>query len=70
MLLSAYKSPDGTGRSGRDVALACRVLAQAGLAADVLGHVSVRVGPGELLIRCRARASPGCCSPPRTTCIE
>ncbi|MGN6791435.1 MAG: class II aldolase/adducin family protein [Streptosporangiaceae bacterium] len=37
----------------REVALACRVLAHAGLAADVLGHVSVRIGSGALLIRCR-----------------
>jgi ribulose-5-phosphate 4-epimerase/fuculose-1-phosphate aldolase len=42
-----------------DVALACRVLAHAGLAADVLGHVSVRVGPGELLIRCRGPRESG-----------
>ncbi|MGI9004864.1 MAG: class II aldolase/adducin family protein [Streptosporangiaceae bacterium] len=42
----------------REVALACRVLAQAGLAADVLGHVSVRA-PGGLLVRCRGPAESG-----------
>jgi len=43
----------------RRVALACRVLAHAGLAADVLGHVSVRVGPDELLVRCRGPRESG-----------
>lgn len=42
----------------REVALACRVLARAGLAADVLGHVSVRV-EGGLLVRCRGPAESG-----------
>ena len=37
----------------RTVAVACRILAHAGLAADVLGHVSVRTGPETLLVRCR-----------------
>jgi ribulose-5-phosphate 4-epimerase/fuculose-1-phosphate aldolase len=35
------------------VATACRILAQAGLVEDVLGHVSARVGPDHLLVRCR-----------------
>jgi ribulose-5-phosphate 4-epimerase/fuculose-1-phosphate aldolase len=43
----------------RTVALACRVLAHAGLAADVLGHVSVRVGPDSLLVRCRGPRESG-----------
>ena len=42
----------------REVALACRVLAHAGLAADVLGHVSVRAAGG-LLVRCRGPAESG-----------
>ena len=42
----------------REVALACRVLAHAGLAADVLGHVSVRA-EGGLLVRCRGPAESG-----------
>jgi ribulose-5-phosphate 4-epimerase/fuculose-1-phosphate aldolase len=36
-----------------EVALACRILANEGLVEGVLGHVSVRVAPDELLIRCR-----------------
>jgi ribulose-5-phosphate 4-epimerase/fuculose-1-phosphate aldolase len=35
------------------VALACRVLAHAGLAEDVLGHVSARLDPERMLVRCR-----------------
>ena len=41
------------------IAQACRVLAFAGLAEDVLGHVSVRVGPDSLLVRCRGPAERG-----------
>ncbi|HUD37523.1 MAG TPA: class II aldolase/adducin family protein [Streptosporangiaceae bacterium] len=43
----------------REVAQACRVLAYAGLAADVLGHVSVRAGDDALLVRCRGPAESG-----------
>ncbi len=35
------------------VATACRILAQQGLAADVLGHVSVRLDDDRILLRCR-----------------
>ncbi|OPX09597.1 class II aldolase/adducin family protein [Mycobacterium sp. AT1] len=35
------------------VATACRILAHQGLAADVLGHVSVRVDVDRMLLRCR-----------------
>lgn len=35
------------------IAVGCRILALAGLAADVLGHISVRLGPDTLLVRCR-----------------
>ena len=43
----------------REIAEACRVLAYAGLAADVLGHVSVRVGTDALLVRCRGPRESG-----------
>jgi ribulose-5-phosphate 4-epimerase/fuculose-1-phosphate aldolase len=43
----------------RTIARACRILALQGLAEDVLGHVSVRVGPGELLVRCRGPQERG-----------
>lgn len=43
----------------RTVARACRILALHGLAEDVLGHVSVRAGPGELLVRCRGPQERG-----------
>ena len=43
----------------RVIAQACRVLALQGLAEDVLGHVSVRAGPGHLLVRCRGPAERG-----------
>jgi 3,4-dihydroxyphthalate decarboxylase len=43
----------------RTIAEACRILALQGLAEDVLGHVSVRVGPGELLMRCRGPEERG-----------
>ena len=41
-----------------------------GLAEDVLGHVSVRVGADRLLIRCRGPPSAGCCSPRPATCTR
>jgi 3,4-dihydroxyphthalate decarboxylase len=37
----------------QQIADACRVLAVRGLADGILGHISLRVGPGKLLIRCR-----------------
>ena len=43
----------------RTVALACRVLANAGLAEDILGHVSVRLGPDRMLVRCRGPEEEG-----------
>lgn len=43
----------------QSVAEACRVLAFSGLAQDVLGHVSFRVGPDELLVRCRGPQEKG-----------
>ncbi|MEU5876018.1 class II aldolase/adducin family protein [Spirillospora sp. NPDC047279] len=51
-------APDLSGLR-RDIALACRVLAHQGLAADVLGHVSVRTGDGRMLIRCRGPRESG-----------
>lgn len=43
----------------RQVANACRVLAQRGLVDDVLGHVSLRVGEDAVLVRCRGREERG-----------
>jgi 3,4-dihydroxyphthalate decarboxylase len=42
-----------------EVARACRVLASEGLVADILGHVSVRVGEDRMLIRARRPGDPG-----------
>jgi 3,4-dihydroxyphthalate decarboxylase len=41
------------------VATACRILAQQGLAADVLGHVSVRLAADRILLRCRGPQDRG-----------
>jgi ribulose-5-phosphate 4-epimerase/fuculose-1-phosphate aldolase len=41
------------------IAQACRILALQGVAEDVLGHVSVRVGSGAMLIRCRGPQERG-----------
>jgi ribulose-5-phosphate 4-epimerase/fuculose-1-phosphate aldolase len=41
------------------VATACRILGQQGLAADVLGHVSVRVDADRILLRCRGPQDRG-----------
>jgi ribulose-5-phosphate 4-epimerase/fuculose-1-phosphate aldolase len=41
------------------VATACRILAHQGLAADVLGHVSVRWDVGRILLRCRGPQDRG-----------
>jgi ribulose-5-phosphate 4-epimerase/fuculose-1-phosphate aldolase len=43
----------------RTISLACRVLAHAGLAEDVLGHVSMRLPEGRLLVRCRGPEERG-----------
>jgi ribulose-5-phosphate 4-epimerase/fuculose-1-phosphate aldolase len=42
-----------------DVATACRVLASRGLASGILGHISLRVGPDRLLVRCRGPQERG-----------
>ncbi len=41
------------------LALACRILAHAGLMEDVLGHVSLRVGDDRMLVRCRGPRERG-----------
>jgi ribulose-5-phosphate 4-epimerase/fuculose-1-phosphate aldolase len=41
------------------VAHACRILGARGLAEDVLGHVSLRTGPGRMLVRCRGPREEG-----------
>jgi ribulose-5-phosphate 4-epimerase/fuculose-1-phosphate aldolase len=51
-------APDVAGLR-RSIACACRILALQGLAEDVLGHVSVRVGADELLVRCRGPQERG-----------
>lgn len=58
---SATAEPEGDGLAGQRllIARACRVLAVAGLAEDILGHVSVRNGGDGLLIRCRGPAERG-----------
>jgi ribulose-5-phosphate 4-epimerase/fuculose-1-phosphate aldolase len=43
----------------RRVAVACRILAHAGLAEDILGHVSARVGDDTILVRARGPAEAG-----------
>lgn len=42
-----------------DIARACRILAHEGLAAGVLGHVSVRIGEDRILMRCRGPREQG-----------
>lgn len=46
-------------RLRRTVALACRIMANAGLAEDILGHVSVRVNDSTMLVRCRGPEERG-----------
>lgn len=41
------------------IATSCRVLAHRGLVDGILGHVSARVGPDELVIRCRTANEQG-----------
>jgi len=41
------------------VALGCRILAARGLVDGVLGHISARVGPASLLVRCRGPQERG-----------
>ncbi len=60
--MSPAATGDGPGRFDqlrREVADACRVLAARDLAPGILGHISVRVGEGQLLIRCRGPRERG-----------
>jgi 3,4-dihydroxyphthalate decarboxylase len=41
------------------IAVACRLLAAKGLVDGVLGHVSARVGPDEVVVRCRGEDERG-----------
>lgn len=57
---------DDGGELRATVATACRVLSAEGLVDGALGHVSARVGPSELVVRCRgpeerglSRTTPG-----------
>src|SRR5262245_49423259 len=49
----------GHSETRRRVAIACRILAHAGLAEDILGHVSVRVDASTILVRARGPAETG-----------
>lgn len=42
-----------------EIALACRVLAARGLADGILGHISLRIDDGRLLVRCRGPRERG-----------
>lgn len=46
-------------RRRRTVAHACRILADTGLAEDILGHVSLRTAPDAMLVRCRGPEEEG-----------
>ncbi len=43
----------------RTVALGCRIVAAAGLTTPLLGHISLRAGPGRVLVRCRGPQERG-----------
>jgi ribulose-5-phosphate 4-epimerase/fuculose-1-phosphate aldolase len=51
--------PEGLAELRDRIALACRILAMEGAVDGVLGHVSVRAGPGRMLIRGRGRRDHG-----------
>lgn len=57
-MTAVAESPGLTGLR-ETVATACRILAHQGLAADVLGHVSVRLDAERILLRCRGTADRG-----------
>ena len=50
---------DGQPELRRKLAIACRILASAGLVEDVLGHVSARVADDHVLVRCRGPRERG-----------
>jgi ribulose-5-phosphate 4-epimerase/fuculose-1-phosphate aldolase len=63
-MISSAAAPASEARDQRDslfesVATACQVLAATGLSPGVLGHVSVRIGPDEALVRCRGPREAG-----------
>lgn len=51
--------PMAHGEQRQAIAMACRVLASRGLADGILGHISVRTGENELLVRCRGPQERG-----------
>jgi len=55
----ATASADPFAAARADVARACRILAAEGLVSDILGHVSLRVDRGRMLIRARSVSDPG-----------
>jgi 3,4-dihydroxyphthalate decarboxylase len=52
-------SAGDVGDLAEEIATACQVIAATGLADGVLGHVSARIGPDTLLIRCRGPRESG-----------
>lgn len=52
-----FEADDASARE--KVAMACRILAMRGLVGGILGHVSLRVSPTELLVRCRGEDEKG-----------
>jgi ribulose-5-phosphate 4-epimerase/fuculose-1-phosphate aldolase len=51
--------PTGPNDLAETVAMACRVMATAGLVEHVLGHISARTSADELLVRCRGPEESG-----------
>lgn len=52
-------SADAGQAQRESIALACRVLANRGLADGILGHISLRISETELLVRCRGPQERG-----------
>ncbi len=63
-MISSAAAPASEARDQHDslfesIATGCQVLAATGLSPGVLGHISVRVGPDEALVRCRGPREAG-----------
>ena len=52
-------SPEQKSETAETIATACRLLAYLGMVRETTGHVSARVGPNRMLIRCRGRQEAG-----------
>jgi len=55
----ALKAGEGLAGLRSELAIACRVLAARGLSDGILGHISLRIDAGHLLIRCRGPRERG-----------